>query len=154
MLIKQGQLDQNGHPYVDIVVSADGADGSGAPFQALIDTGFTGFVSLPIIAASTLKLQPHTTARYELANGKLCEPVPLARAFACVSGDRFVAGVVSISEHARVLVGVEFLRNCGKSLIFSSDSIAVIDDEEFKKYVADETAKKATEEAARKASGA
>jgi predicted aspartyl protease len=143
MLIKQGRLDANGHPYVKIVVSADGADGSGMTFEALIDTGFTGFVSLPIIAATSLKLQPHTTATYELANGKSSDPIPLARAFACVSGDKFVAGVVSISEHVRVLVRVEFLRNCGKSLIFSSNSIGIIDDEEFKKYVEQEAAKMA-----------
>ena len=145
MLVKQGQLDANGHPYVEIIVSADGTEGSGTTFQALIDTGFTGFVSLPIIAATTLKLQPHTTARYELANGKLSDPIPLARAFACVSGDRFIAGLISISEHARVLIGVEFLRTCGKSLIFSSNSIGIIDDEEFKKYIAEQgAAQKAT----------
>jgi predicted aspartyl protease len=140
MLVKQGKLDANGHPYVEIRVSAEDTEGSGATFEALIDTGFTGFVSLPIIAATTLKLQPHTTARYELANGKLCDPIPLARAFACVDGDKFVAGVVSISEHARVLVGVEFLRTCGKSLIFSSDSVGIIDDGEFKKLAEKEAA--------------
>jgi predicted aspartyl protease len=131
MLTRQGRIDANGHPYVEITVSADGSQGSGLSFEALIDTGFTGFVSLPIIAASTLNLQPHTTTRYELANGKLCDPVPLARAFACVSGDGFKPGIVSISEHASgVLVGVEFLRTCGKGLLFLSTGISVIDEEE------------------------
>jgi predicted aspartyl protease len=127
---KQGKLDK-GHPYIEIVVSFDGKVGSGEKFTALIDTGYSGFVSLPIIAATKLGLQPHTTAQYEMANGKLCDPIPLARAYACCEGDTFVAGVVAISEAASVLVGVEFLRTCGKGLMVFSTGIIVVDEKEF-----------------------
>jgi predicted aspartyl protease len=127
---KQGILDK-GHPYIEIAVSFDGKAGSGEKFSALIDTGYSGFVSLPIIAAAKLGLQPHTTAQYEMANGKLCDPIPLARAYACCDGDAFVAGVVAISEAASALVGVEFLRTCGKGLIVFSTGIVVVDEKEF-----------------------
>lgn len=128
---KQGILDQKGHPHIEITVSRDGKAGSGEKFTALIDTGYSGFVSLPIIAAAKLGLQPHATAQYELANGKLCDPVPLARAYACCAGDAFVAGVVVISEAASVLVGVEFLRTCGKGLFVFSTGVVVVDEKEF-----------------------
>jgi predicted aspartyl protease len=127
---KQGKLDR-GHPYIEITVSFDGKNGSGETFTALIDTGYSGFVSLPIMAAAKLGLQPHATAQYEMANGKLCDPVPLARAYACCAGDAFVAGVVAISEAASVLVGVEFLRTCGKGLFVFSTGVVVVDEKEF-----------------------
>lgn len=127
---KHGILDK-GHPCVEIAVSFDGKPDSGEKFTALIDTGYSGFVSLPIIAASKLGLQPHTTTQYEMANGQLCDPVPLARAYACCVGDAFVAGVVCISEAASVLVGVEFLRTCGKGLIVFSTGIVLVDEREF-----------------------
>lgn len=136
MLTKEGQLDAQGHPYVEITVSANGSDGSGISYQALIDTGFTGFVSLPFMAAGALKLQPHTSTTYELANGKQSDPIPLARAFACVTGDKFKAGLISISEHSGVLVGVEFLRTCGKGLLFLSTGISLIDEEELRRLTA------------------
>lgn len=127
---KQGILDR-GHPYIDITVSLDGKVGSGEKFTALIDTGYSGFVSLPLMAATNLALRPHTTAQYQLANGKLSDPVPLARAYACCCGDKFVAGLVGISEAASVLVGVEFLRTCGKGLIVFSNAVTVVDEKEF-----------------------
>lgn len=127
---KQGTLEK-GHPYIEIAVSFDGKDGSGEKFTALIDTGYSGFVSLPIIAAAKLGLQPHAATQYEMANGQLCDPVPLARAYACCAGDAFVPGVVCISEAASVLVGVEFLRMCGKGLIVFSTGIVVVDEKEF-----------------------
>jgi predicted aspartyl protease len=136
MLIKQGYLDTKGHPYVEIEVSADSNGTNKTTFHALIDTGFTGFVSVSIIAATTLQLKPHTTTRYELANGQLCDPIPLARAFAGLAGDKLVAGVVCISEHSGTIVGVEFLRTCGKSLMLSTEGVIIVDEAEFKATVA------------------
>lgn len=128
MPVKAGKIDK-GHPYLEIVVSADDK-GPGIPCVALIDTGFSGFVSLPLTMAATLGLKPHTTTRYTLANGKQSDPVPLARAFACVDGDTLVAGVISISE-SDVIVGVEFLRTCGKGLMVFSQGVVVVDEKEF-----------------------
>jgi len=128
MRVKHGQLDDRGHPYVEIMVSATGSPGSGVTLNALVDTGFSGFVSSPVIAASELRLQPHATTRYEMANGALCEPVPLARAFACVAGDSFAPGVVTISDNATVLMGVEFLRVCGKGLLMFSGQVILVDE--------------------------
>jgi len=71
---------RNGHPYIDVLLSPDGK--ASAKYTALIDTGFSGFISVPLIAASVLGLKAHTTARYTLANGKLADPVPHAFGYA------------------------------------------------------------------------
>jgi hypothetical protein len=97
----------------------------------MIDTGYSGFVSLPLMAALRLGLQPHTTVQYELANGKISDPVPLALAHACCTGDIFVSGLVGISEAPSVTVGMEFLRTCGKGLMVFSTGIVVVDEKEF-----------------------
>ncbi len=125
-----GKLDQ-GHPYIEITVSLDGKDGTGEKYTALIDTGYSGFVSLPLMAALKLGLQPHTTVQYELANGKVSDPVPMALAHACCCGDGFVSGLVGISEAPSVTVGMEFLRTCGKGLMVFSTGIVVVDEKEF-----------------------
>jgi predicted aspartyl protease len=129
MPARLGSIDR-GHPYVKIVVSADGNKLS-APFVALIDTGFSDFISLPLIQAVQLGLVPHTTTRYILANGKASDPVPLATGFACVEGDQLVRGLISISEMASSpLVGVTFLQACRKGLLILSTGVWLLDEDE------------------------
>jgi predicted aspartyl protease len=62
----------NGHPYIEILVSPDGK--KRARQTALLDTGFSGFVSIPTESAKLMGLQAHATALYTLANGKTSEP--------------------------------------------------------------------------------
>jgi predicted aspartyl protease len=110
------------------LLSADGKDS--AKHTALIDTGFSGFVSVPVIAASLLSLKPHSTARYTLANGQLSNPIPHAFGYACLEGDNFVQGVICISENTSVVVGVDFLLQCGKALMLSSKGVVMLDEED------------------------
>jgi predicted aspartyl protease len=114
----------DGHGYVDILVSPDGKV-PGQKYSALVDTGFSGFISLPIIAATLLGLKAHTTARYQLANGKLSEPVPLAYAFGCLDGDSFVQGLVCLSEYSSAVIGVDFLQRSGKVVFLGSKNIGI-----------------------------
>jgi len=73
--VKSGRLIK-GHPYIDVLISPDGK--SSTKFTALIDTGFSGFLSVPVMKGSLLGFKAHTTARYELADGKTSDPFPLA----------------------------------------------------------------------------
>jgi predicted aspartyl protease len=135
MPVRTGRIER-GHPFVDILVSADGKAGTGVTLPALIDTGFSGFVSVPLVSSAQLGLKPHTVTRYQLANGKVSEPIPLARAFACIPGDDLVPGLVSISEESTaVLVGVEFLRSCRKGLMVFSNGVVIVDEAEFRKQI-------------------
>jgi predicted aspartyl protease len=136
-----------GHPFVEITVSVDGK--TGTKYEALIDTGYGGFVSLPIVAASTLGLRAHTTTRYTLANGKQSGPVPLAHGYACIEGDPFVKGLVAFSENSFPAVGMEFLTQCGHLLLLSSTGIALANEKEVLAAIneAQEAAKEATKAA-------
>jgi predicted aspartyl protease len=122
---KSGSLI-SGHPHVEILVSSDGK--SSKKYVALIDTGYSGFVSLPVIASSLLGLKAHTTARYILANGKISDPVPLAYGHACLEGDKFVEGLIAISENTSTIVGMDFLRRGGKALILASEGVVIINE--------------------------
>lgn len=123
MSVKRGQV-VNGHPYIEVLVSADGKTGS--PFIALIDTGFSGFISVPVMTGSLLGLKAHTTAIYTLANGKPSDPIPLAFGYACLEGDEYVQGLICFGEHTSTVVGVDFLTRCGKVLMLFPKGVIMI----------------------------
>jgi predicted aspartyl protease len=121
--VKRGQV-VNGHPYIKVIVSADGKTGS--TFPALVDTGFSGFISVPVMTGSLLGLRVHTTAIYTLANGKPSDPIPLAYGYACLEGDGYIQGLISFGEHTSTIVGVDFLMRCGKVLVLSPKGFIMI----------------------------
>ena len=125
---KSGPIKQ-GHPYINVRVSADGK--LAETYEALIDTGYSGFVSVPVTTASILGLQAHTTARYTLANGRLSDPVPLAYGFASLEGEGYLRGLIAISENTSVVVGMSFFTRSGKALILGSGGVVVMDEKEF-----------------------
>jgi predicted aspartyl protease len=123
-LSKVGTI-KGGHPYIDILVSADGK--ASAKYTALIDTGYSGFVSIPLMEASALGLKAQTTIQYTLADGKTLA-IPHALGHACVEGDPFVEGLIAFSENASALVGVDFLTRCGHILMMSSKGISLVNE--------------------------
>jgi predicted aspartyl protease len=106
------------HPYIDILVSPDAK--ATHKHTALIDTGFSGFISLSAAAATKLDLRALATTRYILANGLVSDPIPLAYGYACLEGDSFVQGLFAISEQTSTVIGMNFLTRCGKVLVLSS----------------------------------
>ena len=128
MPVRTGSI-RSGHPYIDILVSSDGK--ASQKHTALVDTGFSGFISIPAVAANHLGLEAHATTCYTLANGKVSDPVPLAFGYACVEGDSLVQGLFSISEHTSTVVGMNFLMRCGKVLVISATGVIVMNWDEF-----------------------
>jgi len=111
---------------VSIQVSGDGR--TGKVFLAMIDTGFSGFVSLPSAAAESLGLDARATARYTMADGRSSEPFPLAEGFACIEGENYVNGLISISANTAAVVGMNFLRRTGKALILGSGGVVIMNE--------------------------
>lgn len=83
------------------------------------------------MAASLLGLKTHATARYLLANGKQSDPIPLAYGYACLEGERYLRGLISISEHSTTVIGMEFLSAAGKALVLTAGGVVIIDEKEF-----------------------
>jgi predicted aspartyl protease len=119
---------RSGHPYVEISVSSDGKTGS--KYLALIDTGFSGFVSLPAITATLLGLKPQTTSVYTLADGKPSTPIPLGYGYACVVGDSYVRGLIAFSQNVAAVVGMEFLTSCGHFLMVGSKGVILLSEKD------------------------
>jgi predicted aspartyl protease len=65
-----GYLDGNGHPKLTIRVSGTHPTAF-TDVEAMIDTGFTGFLMLPLAQALPLGLPLYGTANYTLANGQV-----------------------------------------------------------------------------------
>ncbi len=119
---------RNGHPFVEVSVSVDGK--TGTKYTALIDTGYSGFLCIPLMAASLLGLRAHTTVHYTLANGKRSDPIPHGYGYAGLVGDPYVRGLIAFSENATAIVGIDFLTRCGHMLILSSKGILLLSEAE------------------------
>lgn len=68
MPLQLGYLDCNGHPRLKIKVSGTNPN-IVAEIDAMIDTGFTGFLMLPLAQALPLGLVLYGTGDYTIADG-------------------------------------------------------------------------------------
>jgi predicted aspartyl protease len=75
----RGSLDSSHCPTIAIAVSA--SDRPSEFFDALIDTGFTGFVQLPVRRARELGLTPRAASEIEYADGQVIVGVEFLRVF-------------------------------------------------------------------------
>jgi predicted aspartyl protease len=102
----------SGHPYIEILVSPDGK--KLVKQTALVDTGFSGFISVPLDSANVMGLKAHATALYTLANGKTSDSVPLAHGYACLEGDRLFKDCFLSQSRPRLWPEWIFLSGAGK----------------------------------------
>lgn len=127
MLVSPGHFDQLGNPCVDIQVP--GLDGKRHPFpDAIIDTGFTGFVQLPAVVNAVLQLPRETTTQVTLADGsQIIMETVLGKA---VVGRRVRKVPILLSPTSPyVLIGMGFLRQFGLALVvFPTNGVALIDE--------------------------
>lgn len=116
-----GFLDANGDPHIKLVVSGPVTEGTEIDF--LIDTGYQGFISLPIVQAFPIGLILSGTVNIVLANG---QPQPRLMCLGGVDCDgiREVGLIVIESTGQTPLIGMEFLRRFRKRLVI--DPIAQI----------------------------
>jgi clan AA aspartic protease len=111
-----GSLDNSHSPFVRIAVSAP--SGPSHFMDALIDTGFTGFVQLPERRAQDLGLTPGAVAEVEYADGRT-GTIPLAWARVSLGRDAREELIHIQRGNEEVIVGVELLRIFRKILVLS-----------------------------------
>jgi len=119
-----GSLNKLGCPVVDIEVSGP-LPNSQQTFTALIDTGFSGFLSLPMLKAFPLGLVLHGTTNVVLADGNQQSK------FTCLGQIEFCGqtevGVIILEPHSdEPLVGMEFIRRFKRTLFVVPESGAVL----------------------------
>ena len=112
-----GFLNENGHPMIKFELSGFSKDIK-QEFVGMIDTGFSGFLYMPILKALPVGLVLASTANYSIADGSTHTTL-LCYGQICVEDGTCVTGMVSVANaDADILVGVEFLKMAGKSLHF------------------------------------
>lgn len=118
-----GSLNQLGCPIIEIEVSGP-LEQFKKPFTALIDTGFSGFLSLPMVRAFPVGLILHGTTTVVLADGSRQSK------FTCLGqisfGQQTEVGTVIIEPTSdEALVGMEFLKRFKLTLLTDADTGSV-----------------------------
>jgi predicted aspartyl protease len=126
MAVKIGYLDANGHPNVKVRIWGM-AEQFAQEFEAMIDTGFTGFLSMPITAAFPLAVTLYGTTSYTLADGSVS---PKLLGFGTVALETEVAhGTIVLEPNSTgLLLGMEFLKKLKKALFVGSAGVILVDD--------------------------
>jgi predicted aspartyl protease len=133
-----GSLDNSGRPNIQITV-AGAFPASAQQFVAMVDTGFTGFLSIPIMSALPLGLPLCGTTSVEFGDGNSS-----ARFTALCSidlGEEIEAGVAILEPSTtQIIVGMEFLRRFKKSIAMHRGVLVLLDESEIDKLIEQATA--------------
>src|SRR5436853_3023007 len=104
-----GHFDSLGNPCLKFHLCGIVHDQPGLEYEGIIDTGFTGFIQLPLHHAFSLKLPLEGTASYTLADGT--QTACLTALAQTTFGGKMVLGVVTLAPGSQdILVGMGFLR--------------------------------------------
>jgi predicted aspartyl protease len=127
MALQTGYLDKAGHPYLKIRVWGL-SDQFAAEFDAMIDTGFSGYLSLPLVQAFPLALTLFGTTQYQLADGSM-SPKLLAHGSVECEGE-VTSGLIALEANASCgpLLGMEFLRQSKKILFLGRGGVFLVDE--------------------------
>lgn len=129
MATKIGYLASNGHPHIKIGVWGLSAQFK-QEFEAMIDTGFTGFLMMPLISAFPLALTLYGTTSYTLADGS-SSPKLMAYGTVEVQGAS-APGIIVLEANANCgpLVGMEFLRQFDYTMVLSKGGVWLLEPSE------------------------
>jgi len=112
----RGSFDSDHTPVVPIAVAS--TSGPSTFVDAIIDTGFTGFVQVPVPFAQQVGLTPRTITETQYPDGRI-DAVPLAWGQIAL-GEDTREGFVHIQRGSdEAIVGIEFLRLFRKILLIS-----------------------------------
>jgi len=107
-------FDDNGSPIVEIEVS--GPVNDPRKMTAMVDTGFSGFLLLPILEAFPVGLILSGTTSVELADGTKQNKLTCLGQIH-YGGTKKVGLIIIEWENTDILVGMDFLRKFEKTLV-------------------------------------
>ena len=124
----------NETPLIKVSLSGDSSK-QPTEFTAVVDTGFSGFVSIPILQALRIGVQPSpATAFVTLADGKT-QVRTLGDIWVTIDNQK--EGELAILEptSTEILIGMDFLRAFKLALFVTSASVVLIDEGAFAQFV-------------------
>jgi predicted aspartyl protease len=119
-----GFFDNTGAPSLKISVGGPIRQLS-REFDAVIDTGFSGFISMPLLRAFPIGLMLFGTTAIVLADGTTAYKLT-ALGTAAVEGESRVGVIILEPTSNDILIGMEFLRQFNKNLFVDPDNSRVI----------------------------
>ena len=129
-----GFFAKNGSPAIKIRIS--GPVGDGQEFEAVIDTGFTGFLSIPLVKAFPLGLPLYGTTAITFADGS--SQVRLTGgAWISLGGESDIGIAILEWESTDILIGMEFLRLFKRALFVSKLAVVLVDEDYLTKAAED-----------------
>jgi predicted aspartyl protease len=123
-----GYFNSGGHPALKVSVFGI-HDSLKKEFEVMIDTGFTGFMLMPIMSAFPLGLTLLGTGNYTLADNST-SPKLLAIGQIVVANEDPVQGVIVLEPNeCTVLLGMDFLRKAKRCLSVSVKGVVLTDED-------------------------
>jgi predicted aspartyl protease len=120
-----GRSDERGHAWLKIKVY--GLSPTFArEFEAMIDTGFTGFLTLPLIEALPLGLVLSAAEKARLANGTSMDNLVCIGNVDLGNGD-VVTGQILLGTGETPLLGMGFLKACKRMLCIMPEGFVLFD---------------------------
>ena len=127
MQIVVGALDRTGSPTVTIRVTGEL---SSQEYIATIDTGFTGFIAMPVSEMVVLGLKIEGATTVVLGDGSRIDNL-LAPRVTVAMGTQEASGTILLDEKSQeLLIGLEFLRTFKLALILTSTTVVLYDEKE------------------------
>ena len=123
-----GYFNSGGHPALKVGVYGVHPDLK-QEFEVMIDTGFTGFLLMPIMSAFPLGLMLVGTGNYTLADNS-SSPKLLALGSVVVADEEPLTGVIVLEPNeCTVLLGMDFLSRAKRCLSVSVNGVALTDED-------------------------
>jgi clan AA aspartic protease len=117
-----GSFSSSGSPTLKVAIS--GPFGDGLEYEATIDTGFTGFLSIPLGEAIRLGLILYGTTSVTFANGETS--FRLTAKGKVKVGEEYKIGVAVLEwKSTEVLLGIGFLRQFQKAMLISQYGVVL-----------------------------
>ena len=123
-----GHYDQSGSPNIKFFLQGVAHDPPGLEYHGVVDTGFTGFLQIPLIEAFKLRLPLEGTTTVVLADGHQ-ETNLTALGRVSLEGEDPVVGIVHLSPSSHFLVGMDFLRAFKKGLGIFNEVVFLLPDQ-------------------------
>jgi predicted aspartyl protease len=125
----RGFLDDSGTSWINFHLCGVAHDPPGLEVKAIVDTGFSGFLAVPMPLAFQLKLPLEGTINLESAGGQV---VPHLQSLArmTLAGRTETVPVVLMPHSKVILVGTQIFRLFQMGLLILADNVLLVDETE------------------------
>lgn len=126
-----GFFSKSGSPALKIKVSGPFKEGKEYG-EAVLDTGFTGFLSIPMMEAVALGLVLHGTTAVSLADGTTSFRFT-AQGMVKVEEETQIGVAILEPSSSEILLGMAFLRQFNRILYLDQNAVLLVTPEELEK---------------------